>query len=100
MILTNEIMELGKSARGAWSHRQLKLLGVKPNQNKLPSGWKRKVIGRDYDEEVIAEFIALKDVHLVVKEIFSDKPTFQEKVARKRQIRDEKRALKRQQRKI
>jgi len=61
MIITREILEEGKSSRGAWGFKQLKLLGV---DIPLKKGWFRRLIGVDVPEKAVRKFIALKDAHL------------------------------------
>jgi hypothetical protein len=61
VVFTAEHLEAGKSINGAWSMKQLKLLGV----NHKKKGWKRRAIGREYTQAVIEKFINLKDKHLV-----------------------------------
>jgi len=61
MILTNELIEQGKSSRGGWSGKQWKLFGVSKHPSK---GWKKKLIGKDFPHKAIIEFIGLKDKHL------------------------------------
>ena len=61
MILTNEILEQGKSHRGGWSGKQWRLIGITTNKCK---GWKRRLIGKEFPDEVIKEFLSLKDSHL------------------------------------
>ena len=61
MILTNEILEQGKSSNGAWSAKQLNLLG---ESYPLRQGWKSRILGQDVPVETIEEFLALKDAHL------------------------------------
>lgn len=60
-ILTKEIFNAGKSSRGGWGWRQLKLLGV---EYPLKKGWKKRIIGTEVGKEKINEFLALKDRHL------------------------------------
>jgi len=62
MLLTQAILEKGKSSRGSWSAKQLALFGV--DYNRMSKGWIRSIINREYSESVIIEFLALKDEHL------------------------------------
>ena len=63
MIITKELMNKGKSSNGAWSNKQVRLLGEPDGMIDNP-GWQKRVIGR-YISDVDAErFIALKDAHL------------------------------------
>ena len=67
MILTAEHLKLGRSVKRSWNARQLRLLDVTFWQG----DWPRTVtalmqsVGKDYDPDVIEEFIALRDCHLV-----------------------------------
>mgnify|MGYP001594086671 CR=1 FL=1 len=61
MILTNEILEQGKSRKGGWSAKQLSALGIDIRFN---SGWRKRAIGTDLPGEQIALFLMLKDKHL------------------------------------
>jgi hypothetical protein len=65
VLMTKEIFEAGTSRNGAWSIKQLNLIGVDITPGKSPlKGWKYNVIGRSYPEDIINEFLALKDKHL------------------------------------
>lgn len=61
VTLTHETLQQGMSRNGGWSGKQLRLLGMGSNPTK---GWKRRLTGKQYPEEVIREFINLKDTHL------------------------------------
>ena len=74
MILTNEILEQGKSINGGWSGKQWRLLGI-TNHYKI-KGWKNRIIGKHFSEETINKFIDLKDKHI--------KPGSKKKKKRKR----------------
>lgn len=67
MILTHELIEQGKSRIGGWSRDQLELLGV---EWPPVAGWKDRLAcsGRDVADEVVAEFLDLKDRHLPAAE--------------------------------
>lgn len=60
MILTLETFEKGKSSKGGWNKKQYVLLGI----SKLYNGWKLDIIGKDYPEETINQFLSLKDDHI------------------------------------
>lgn len=77
MILTREIMRKARSSLGGWSKAQLACFGLDTpcptkmhsytpeDMDKLAIGnWKTKIVGKDWPEETIARFIALKDAHL------------------------------------
>jgi len=61
MILTYKILNTGSSSNGGWSRKQLELLGV---QWPLKQGWKAKIIGLDFSDATISEFLALRNSHL------------------------------------
>lgn len=60
--LTSDIFDRAVSSNGGFSHAQLALLGVDGPPKK---GWKRRLLGTFASREVVAEFIALKDKHLL-----------------------------------
>lgn len=60
--MTKEIFERALSSRGSLSSKQLRLIGLKFKN--LPAGWKDSVIGKEFDDDVIKEFLELKDAHL------------------------------------
>lgn len=74
-VITNQLLNQGKSVRGSWSTAQLAQLGIDITNN---SGWLKKSIGKSVTQEQIDNFIALKDSHLVNKEKY--KHLFQEKL--------------------
>lgn len=59
MILTEEIFEKGKSSNNGWNIKQLRVFGIQT----WKKGWKRSLIGKDFPEESINMFLALKDTH-------------------------------------
>ena len=63
MIITNQIIEQGRSSRGGWSHDQFRCLG----EFEFKKGWKKELIGKDIPEEKIKCFLELKDKHLANK---------------------------------
>ncbi len=69
MILTDEILDKGKSIRGSWNEAQLKILGTTTSNNK---GWKKDVLGKEFTEEQINEFLSLTNSHLIKKEKYKD----------------------------
>ena len=53
MKLTNEIIESGKTERGAWTRAQFLILGIEwPPKG----GWKGRIIGCEYSEETVKKF--------------------------------------------
>ena len=63
MIITNEIIEEGKSSNGGWSSEQFKCLGELTFAVK---GWKQRVIGTEVSKDAIKRFLALKDLHIKI----------------------------------
>lgn len=61
VIMTNEIMNRGISRSNGWGRAQLRVLGIRPLNNK---GWRKQIIGEEYPERVIQEFLDLKNKHL------------------------------------
>lgn len=60
IIITNEIIEKGKSTNGGWNKKQLEIIGV----TSMKKGWKKRLIGKYISQERVAEFLKLKDSHL------------------------------------
>jgi hypothetical protein len=58
MILTQDILERGRSQRGGWNRLQFKLIGISWPPVK---GWVGVVIGQEYPDEVIKDFLRAKD---------------------------------------
>jgi len=65
VVVTNEILEQGKSRNGGWSNKQMALLGVERKRNK---GWKWQVIGSKVPGKNVRKFLQLKNVHLKKQE--------------------------------
>lgn len=71
-LMTRELLEQGRSCMGGFSRPQFDLLGIdtRPpadcpiNMNRIPKKWWLQVIGKEYPDEAIEAFIALKDKHL------------------------------------
>ena len=63
--LTAELLLKGSSRNGGWSREQLEILGV---HWPLKKGWKDRIVGDDYAQEVIDRFLAMKDRHLKQEE--------------------------------
>jgi len=61
MILTKEHLLAARSDLNGYSDKQFALIGIK---RPIPTGWRKAVIGMDFPEEVIKEFVALKNAHL------------------------------------
>lgn len=60
MIVTDEILESGKSKNGGWNKKQLLIFGIQS----FYSRWKKDLIGKEVADEKIALFLKLKDSHL------------------------------------
>jgi hypothetical protein len=60
-IITNKLIEQGKSDRGGWNKKQLAILGIKwpPKQ-----GWKWEIIGNIISEAGIMEFLSLRNKNI------------------------------------
>lgn len=65
MILTKEIIEQGKSDRGGWSADQFICLGV--GKDDKTKGWISRLVGKEFPDANIKEFLALKNNHLKKK---------------------------------
>ena len=55
--ITEEFLELGKSAAGGWNKPQIEILGL---TWPLAHGWKNKVIGKYISPDAAVEFMRLK----------------------------------------
>lgn len=60
MIVTEEILESGKSINGSWGKAQLKCFGF----DGLQKGWKDLIIGKEIPDENVEQFIKLKNAHV------------------------------------
>lgn len=61
MLLTNEILNEGKSCNGGWSLSQFRLFGFDTFPKK---DWKDIVCSQEWPKETIDQFLYLKDKHL------------------------------------
>ena len=57
VIVTNEMIEAGKSEIGGWNRRQVEAIGIKWP---LTQGWKFRIIGTTVERSKVAEFLSLK----------------------------------------
>jgi hypothetical protein len=75
MKLTKELMEQGKSVKGAWSNKQLSALGLPDSffrRNKsLKGGWYPFLLNSEVTQKQFDDFIALTDKHLENKRRFT-----------------------------
>jgi hypothetical protein len=58
--LTRRIMRLGKSCKNGLSMKQLRVLGV----TKEKKGWKKQILGKEFPQHVIKQFLDLKNEHI------------------------------------
>jgi hypothetical protein len=65
VIITEEILELGKSSNGGWSKYQFSLLGITWGKKGLKPGWKDRIIGKEFESSRVEKFITEKDKHIV-----------------------------------
>lgn len=70
IILTRELIEAGKSTKGAYSEKQVNCFGL--TLYKLKSGWIDGLIGIEIDQEKYDKFLSLKDAHLKHKMVGPD----------------------------
>jgi hypothetical protein len=69
-----EVLEAGKSIRGAWSSAQLRLLVDETFKGAFPyPGWKDRLIGKEISQAKIDRFISLKNKHLSSEKIAEEK---------------------------
>lgn len=61
MILTNELLEAGKSDNGGWNTTQLRILGF----NGFEYKWRRRATGMAITQEQYDQFLAVRNAHLV-----------------------------------
>ncbi len=64
MILTETILKLGRSYRGGWTREQMRLIGL---EWPLVRGWKPEVIGQEFPDDNLIQFVYLKNRHLLKK---------------------------------
>jgi len=60
VVVTQEIIQSGKSSKGGWSKAQCELFGI----GRLYKGWIRDIIGSDFPQVDVEKFVKLKDKHL------------------------------------
>lgn len=56
-MITNEMIEAGKSEIGGWNRRQVEAIGMKWP---LTQGWKFRIIGTTVERSKVAAFLSLK----------------------------------------
>lgn len=61
MIVTQQIIEAGKSINGGWNLQQMKCLGF---ENGWERKWIRRIVGKDLPEENIKRFLDWKNAHI------------------------------------
>jgi len=57
VMITNEMIEAGKSGMGGWNRRQVEAIGMKWP---LTQGWKFRIIGTTVEKSKVTEFLSLK----------------------------------------
>ena len=62
ITMTNEIMNQGKSRNGGWNSLQLRVLGIRGSKKR--KGWRKRLIGEEFSEDAIQEFLDLRNKHL------------------------------------
>jgi hypothetical protein len=60
ITLTSRIMRLGKSCKNGLSMKQLRILGV----TKEKKGWKKQILGKEFPQHVIKQFLDFKNEHI------------------------------------
>lgn len=61
IVITESLLNAGKSINGSWSQEQLQWLGV---PWPLASGWRRRLIGTEVTQANYEEFLGLKNKHI------------------------------------
>lgn len=74
LVITEKFLENGKSVRGAWSMKQIRLLGIR----KLYKGWKDDIIGNPITKQNYDKFLELKNKHLSRKKIMKHEKAVQQ----------------------
>ncbi len=59
IIITNEIIQEGKSRNGGWNKMQISALG----EDQKNKGWLKRLIGKEVEENCVEKFMELKDLH-------------------------------------
>jgi len=62
MMLTDKLIDCGRSKAGGWSRPQLACLGVAWPPRR---GWKRALVGTNIQDAVYNKFLSLKNRHLI-----------------------------------
>jgi hypothetical protein len=65
-IVTKEIFDKGKSDNGGWNYDQIRLFN---ETTPLLKGWKERIIGSEFSDEVISKFLALKNKHFPIQNL-------------------------------
>lgn len=61
LSITRDLLNRGKSTRGAWSKKQVECLGI---EWPVEKGWAKRAIGQPISMEAAKKFTALKDAHV------------------------------------
>jgi len=83
--LTKALFEKGLSDRGSVSADQLRALGF----SGFEKGWKKRAIGKYFNEGQVKEFIALKNIHLIRHQALSEQWKWKE-AQKKKRVRNKK----------
>ena len=65
ITITKEILESGRGSRGMWNLQQVKLFGITSMSVSLP----KTILGKEFPEEVVKQYLALKDAHLTPEQL-------------------------------
>jgi hypothetical protein len=79
VVMTQDIMDAAKSRHGGWSNAQFRALGV---FKFTPKGWKKQLIGKEYTENAMQEFLDLRNKHLTGKPCRKKRSKFKNKKVR------------------
>lgn len=61
MLITEQVLKDAESINGAWSRKQLEIIGVKWPP---PKGWKKKILGTEIEYSKIKKLLSLKNKHI------------------------------------
>jgi hypothetical protein len=89
--LTPKILSEGKSDNGSWSIKQMDVLANYYGTTMRESGWRKKILYKMFPEELIQEFLSLKNAHLTKPRYKKDRhivnPTLEEINNFKKEVR-------------
>ena len=65
VVITDELLESGRSKNGGWSKSQIRALGVRfPASGAWPHKWRRGLLGQRVPKTSVEQFLALRNEHL------------------------------------